>query len=110
MPRPPERGRVGLKSQTEDPEDLMIANRIAKAACGALVTGIATLALAAPASAVHTVEPEGGTPDTGTTSVSTGSGLAQVATGALGGIALAGAGIAVVTGVRRHNHHFAHPA
>jgi hypothetical protein len=88
----------------------MTANRIAKAASGALVTGIAALALAGPASAAQPVEPEGGTPDTGTVSVSTGSGLAQVATGALGGIALAGAGIAVVTGVRRHNHHVAHPA
>lgn len=92
-----------------------MATKFTKFASAALVTGAASIALASPAAAEHPNNPLGGGPGTPTVTESTiaadpGWEVAQVATGALGGLALAGAGVAVVAGLRRHQSHLAHPA
>jgi hypothetical protein len=72
----------------------------------ALVTGFASLALAAPASALEAPDPEVGNAVSGTSTATTtsedGSWL-EISLGALGGLAIAGAGIAAVAGVRHRN-------
>lgn len=85
---------------------------VRKLATATVVTGVATVALAAPASAAR-VAPHGDTdPGGGVQSTSTDQGweFAQVATGAVGGVVLVGAGAAAVGGVRRHRRQVAHPA
>lgn len=92
----------------------MATRTITRLASAAVVTSIASLALAAPASARFPTDPvpKGeGSNDAGTRIVLVEDGweLAQVATGALGGIALAGLGVVAAAGLRRHGH-MAHPA
>ena len=85
----------------------------------AVVTGIASLALAAPASAVHPKDPGaevGSGSNVGRISyddpplASDGWEFWQVAAGASGGVVLAGMGVAAAAGLRRHQDHLAHPA
>lgn len=71
-----------------------------------LVTGIAGLALAAPASALEAPDPEVGTAVSGSSTATTTSedgNWMEISLGALGGLAIAGAGIAAVAGVRHRN-------
>lgn len=90
------------------------AARLLSAAC---VTGITTLALAAPAAAYNDSGPGsgGGLFDgngSGITTITvqeTAWEVLPIATGVLGGLALAGVGYAAASGVRRRQH-FAHPA
>ncbi|MGZ4458963.1 MAG: hypothetical protein ACXVXB_15195 [Nocardioidaceae bacterium] len=84
---------------------------IGRLASATLVTGVATLALAAPASAIR-MPPPGYDPNPSSTVPQSDQGweLAQVATGAAGGLVLAGAGAGAVIVVRRHRGHAAHPA
>jgi hypothetical protein len=71
----------------------------------ALVTGVAGLALVAPAGAMEAPEPGGGTvaPAAPTTTSTDDSNWLEISLGALGGLAIAGAGIAAVAGVRHRN-------
>lgn len=72
----------------------------------ALVTGFASLALAAPASALKAPDPEMGNAVSSGSSSTTPSGddnWMEISLGALGGVVIAGAGIAAVTGVRQRN-------
>ena len=72
----------------------------------ALVTGFASLALAAPASALEAPDPETGNAVSSGTSTSTTSddgNWMEISLGALGGLVIAGAGIAAVAGVRHRN-------
>ena len=72
----------------------------------ALVTGFASLALAAPASALEAPDPEIGNAVSGTSTATTTSedgNWMEISLGALGGLAIAGAGIAAVAGVRHRN-------
>jgi hypothetical protein len=92
-----------------------MVTKITKLASAALVTGAASVALASPAAAEHPSDPFGGGSGTssgsGTTiSADPGWEVSQVAAGALGGLVLAGAGVATVAGLRRHQGHLAHPA
>lgn len=85
---------------------------IRRLASAALVTGVTSVALAAPASArVLPPYPDDGqvATDNGT-QADPGWEFAQVATGAVGGIALVGAGAAATVLLRRHGRHTAHPA
>lgn len=71
-----------------------------------LVTGIAGLALAAPASALEAPDPEVGNAVSGGSTATTTSedgNWMEISLGALGGLAIAGAGIAAVAGVRHRN-------
>ena len=94
-------------------EEITMARRsITRLAAGAVVTGIATLAIAAPASAVFPKDPFHGVQElTPGTSDPNPNGWAwyEVTGGALGGIALAGGGVAAAAGLRRRNEHLAHP-
>lgn len=72
----------------------------------ALVTGFASLALAAPASALEAPDPEIGNAVSGNSTATTSSedgNWMEISLGALGGLAIAGAGIAAVAGVRHRN-------
>ncbi|HJR39326.1 MAG TPA: hypothetical protein VJ819_13175 [Nocardioidaceae bacterium] len=90
----------------------MATRSITRLASAAVVTGIATLAFAGPADAQYPKEPDLGArvevTGTGTPTVDDGWELSQIASGALGGIALAGVGVAAAAGLRRHSH-AAHP-
>lgn len=83
-------------------------------ASAALVTGVTTLALAAPASAMRVNDPYPGGGDSSTVSPGQpeddGWQFSQVATGAAGGLAVAGAGAAAAVGLRRHTKRAVHPA
>jgi hypothetical protein len=92
----------------------MAVRPVTRLASAAVVTGVATLAFAAPASAIKPIEPA---PDRESSSAGAGSvtpvpapapegtswDLLPVATGALGGVAVAGAAVAAAAGLRRHN-------
>lgn len=96
-------------------------NRIA---ISAVMGGVATLALATPATAAHVVNPNVGSgqsapattaqqnPTTIPPSQGTGTEwqALPVAAGAIGGVALAGAAAGAFAGVRRRRGHLAHPA
>lgn len=71
----------------------------------ALVTGFASLALAAPASALEAPDPETGNAVSGTSTSTTSDdgNWMEISLGALGGLVIAGAGIAAVAGVRHRN-------
>ena len=88
----------------------MARRSITRLAAGAVVTGIATLAIAAPASAAFPKDPTGGSVfPTSPTVVDEGWQWYEIAGGALGGIALAGGGVAAAAGLRRRNEPLAHP-
>jgi hypothetical protein len=79
----------------------------------AAATGVTSLALCVPASAVEVIPPSGGDGATSATSTAqpvdtSGSGWQQTALGAAGVIAVAGAGV-VVFSRRRHHAHAPHP-
>lgn len=88
---------------------------VTRLASAAVAGGVATLALAVPAQADMILPDAGGSgswtggSDTASSSDSAWEVL-PVATGALGGLALAGLGFAAVVGVRRRNANVAHPA
>ena len=91
----------------------MALRNTTRLASAAMVTGVASLALAAPAGAL--VEPGGpGGTSSGNPGITnpappgTSWELLPIAVGAAGGLALAGIGFAAATGVRRRN--VAHPA
>jgi hypothetical protein len=92
----------------------MALRTVSRLASAAVVGGVASLALAAPAGAL--VEPggPGGTSggSTGITTPAPGTSweLLPIAVGAAGGLALAGIGFAAATGMRRRDEHMAHPA
>ena len=112
----------GLQTNKEVAE--MSQKSVKRIAVGAVMGGVATLALATPANAVNLTPPNtgSGSPAPGAVvrpraaavqqppSTGTAWQALPVATGALGGIALVGAGAAVFTGVRRRRGHLAHPA
>jgi hypothetical protein len=86
----------------------MNRSSIHRLATTALATGFASLALAAPASALEAPDPEIGNAVSGTSTATTSSedsngNWMEISLGALGGLAIAGAGIAAVTGVRHRN-------
>lgn len=94
----------------------MALSTITRIASAGVITGITTLALAAPASAVNESGYSGGSSGSDTNTVLPGApaessawDLAPIATGALGGLVLAGAGFAAVVTARRHSN-MAHPA
>lgn len=98
----------------------MAVRTITRLASAAVVTGIATLAFATPANAINPHQPDpnsrGSTagswnypPAPTSADESSTWDLLPIATGALGGIALAGATVAAAVGLRRH-HQAAHPA
>lgn len=71
----------------------------------ALVTGFASLAFAGPASALVAPEPDLGNivAPSQSTSTADDNNWMEISLGALGGLAIAGAGIAAVAGVRRRS-------
>lgn len=85
---------------------------IRRLASTALVTGVTAVALAAPASArVLPPYPDDGVVGTDNgTQADQGWEFAQVATGAVGGIALVGTGVAATLLVRRRGRRTTHPA
>ena len=78
-------------------------------ASAAAVTGVTTLALASPAAAQHVADPRGGGVHgsklvvTTDSPANTESDWLPIGVGAVGGLTLAGAGVALV-GVGRHRH------
>ena len=83
----------------------MTRSSITRLATTAVVTGFASLALAAPAGALEAPDPEAGNavaPAPSTTSTDDGNWM-EISLGALGGLGIAGAGIAAVAGVRHRN-------
>jgi hypothetical protein len=87
---------------------LMKLSTISRLASAAVVTGISTLAFAAPAQAMvpdpQTFEaPASST--SGTTIVDDGTNWSLIGAEVAGGIAIVGAGAAGVIMIRRHNHH-----
>ncbi len=84
----------------------MIRNKLIGYAGSALVAGVASLALAAPASAMQATDPgDGGlvvdrTPTTGPTEDTP---WLEIGLGALGGLAIAGAGVAAANGLKHRN-------
>lgn len=86
----------------------MTSTTLRRSVAVSMATGFASLALAVPATAMELPDPTGvGTSGPGTTSTSDGI-WTEVGFGALGGIALAGAGFAAVATMR--HRHAAHPA
>jgi hypothetical protein len=82
----------------------MAKTSITRLASAAVVTGITTLAFATPASAMQPPEPVGSA-DTGpVVTEDNGIDWAPLGAGALGGIALAGAGVAAAAGLRHRRH------
>lgn len=84
----------------------MNCSSLHRLATTALVTGFASLALAAPASALEAPDPEIGNAVSGNSTATTSSedgNWMEISLGALGGLAIAGAGIAAVAGVRHRN-------
>jgi hypothetical protein len=82
---------------------LSTAARIASAT---VVTAVATLSLAAPASAMLP-DPQGGAitgSSTGGATVDDGTNWTGIAAGGAGGVAVVGAGVATVIVLRRHRH------
>lgn len=101
----------------EEGTEIMAIRTVSRLLSAACVSGIATLALAGPAAAYNDSGPGsgGGLSDgngTGITTVTveeTAWELLPIATGALGGLALAGVAATAFASVRRHSH-MAHPA
>ncbi len=84
----------------------MTRKSITRVAASAVATGFASVALAMPASAVQAPDPDlGGLVSTGGGAASTSQETPwmELGLGALGGLALAGAGVAAVAGMR-HRH------
>lgn len=84
----------------------MTRRNITRVAASAIATGFASVALAMPAHAVEAPDPDvGGLVDTGGGAASTSESTPwmELGLGALGGLALAGAGVAAVAGMR-HRH------
>ena len=81
----------------------MNLSTITRLGSAAVVTGIATLALASPASA-GVADPQGGDIGSGSssTTVDAGTNWAAVTAGTAGGVAVLGAGVATALTVRRH--------
>jgi hypothetical protein len=86
----------------------MIRNKLFALAGSAIVAGVAGVALAAPAGALEAPDPGNGDlvfPQ-GTTASTTSTDDNQwmeIGLGALGGLAIAGAGVAAATGLKRRN-------
>lgn len=79
---------------------------LTRLATTAIATGFAGLAFAAPASALEAPDPEVGTlvtPGPSTTTSTDDSNWLEISLGAVGGLVIAGAGIAAVAGVRHRN-------
>jgi len=97
-------------------EEITMARKsITRIAAGAVVTGIATLALATPANAIIPPQPPGEREFTGqgspasTPTTDEGWTWQEIVGGTAGGVALAGIGVAAAVGLRRRNEHLAHP-
>ena len=91
---------------TQEQGNVMNHSSLHRLATTALVTGFASLALAAPASALEAPDPEIGnavSSGSSTTTTSEDGNWMEIGLGALGGLAIAGAGIAAVAGVRHRN-------
>jgi hypothetical protein len=83
----------------------MTRSTLTRLSTTALVTGFASLAFAAPAGALEAPDPEAGnivSPAPSSTSTDDGNWM-EISLGALGGLVIAGAGIAAVAGVRHRN-------
>jgi len=84
---------------------------LTRAAAGTFVAAVATLGVVAPAHAQQPSNPDGpGSFVTVTSDSGNGWELAQLATGALGGIVIAGAGVAAAAGLRHRSAHATHSA
>jgi hypothetical protein len=86
----------------------MIRNKLLALAGSAVVTGVATVALAAPASALEAPDPGNGDlvfdqNQPATTTSTDDSQWLEIGLGALGGLAIAGAGVAAATGLKRRS-------
>jgi hypothetical protein len=81
----------------------MIRNKLIALAGSAVVTGVAAVALAAPAGAMEAKDPQAGldlrSPATTTSSTDDNQWL-EIGLGALGGLAIAGAGVVAANGLR----------
>ena len=88
-----------------------MTSSLTRIAAGTFVAGITTLGVAAPAQAQQPSNPDGpGSLVTVSTDTGGGWELAQLATGALGGIVIAGAGVAAAAGLRHRHAHATHAA
>ncbi|MGN6575568.1 MAG: hypothetical protein ACTHKG_07770 [Nocardioides sp.] len=82
----------------------MIRNKLIALTGSAIAAGVAGVALSAPATAMEAKDPQAGldlrSPATSTTSGDDSQWL-EIGLGALGGLAIAGAGVAAATGLKR---------
>jgi hypothetical protein len=86
----------------------MIRNKLLALAGSAIVTGVAGVAFATPAGALEAPDPGNGDLvfDQGTTATTTSTDDSQwleIGLGALGGLAIAGAGVAAAVGMKRRS-------
>jgi hypothetical protein len=85
----------------------MIRNKLIALAGSAIVTGVAGVALAAPAGALEAPEPGNGNVVVDRTPVTTSSTddnqWLEIGLGALGGLAIAGAGVAAANGLKHRS-------
>jgi hypothetical protein len=84
----------------------MNSSSLTRLAASVLVTGVAGVAFAAPASAVEAINPDtGNAVHEPAPAVDSGgdSNWTEIGLGALGGLVLAGAGVAAAAGVRRRS-------
>ena len=84
----------------------MNSSSLTRLAAGVLVTGVAGVAFAAPAGAVNAINPDTGNAVQEQAPVADSGddgNWAEIGLGALGGLVLAGAGVAAATGVRRRS-------
>jgi hypothetical protein len=87
----------------------MNVSTLSRLASAGVVTGVATIAFAAPASAMQPDPPNYGyNQDVGQT-VDDGTNWALIGGEAAVGVAVLGAGAAAAIGLRRHHHHAPHP-
>jgi hypothetical protein len=88
----------------------MNVSTLSRLASAGVVTGVATIAFAAPASAMQPDPPNYGyDQNTGQTVDDGGTNWGLIGGGAAAGVAVLGAGAAAAIGVRRHHHHAPHP-
>ena len=83
----------------------MNVSTLSRLASAAVVTGVATIAFAAPASAMQPDPPGYGYDQSGQTVSDSGTDWGLIGGGAAAAVAVVGAGAAAAIGIRRHHHH-----